>query len=290
MIMQMLIIQIVNVLMFTLIIGWVFADARSSEQVEGYTRCSEQDVIYTIQEGDNLYNINEKFGSYLIWEAIYITNADNVSNPDFKYPGQLIKIPHNVAGFTEINLSMTKVLENPFCKINELPYADADERYLLRYYLSSLKKLANSERDNEREEREENREKERPAENRENVQGERGEGEKQERTQGKIQRENERQSVIEIDSLVHDNTWLKVGRDFYSVYYSYWETPSEAHNVNIRVSEQPSPDLGETIYVTVDNPETFGRRVQPRIHEAGRDAVRQAYAYLQNNYQETIIC
>lgn len=287
--MQMSIIKITHVLIFTLIFGWGFADARSSEQVEEINRCSDQDVIYTIQEGDNLYNISKKFGSYLFWESIYIANADNVSSPDLIYPGQLIKIPHNVAGFTEKNLSLSRVLKNPFCKITELPYAEVEERYLSRYNLSSLERLASIERNSEKEEREENREKERLAENREIVQEE---IEKQERTQGKIQRENERQLMMEIDGMVHDETRSKVGRDFYSVFYSYWQSPPDAYNFSIRVSEQPSPNIGTTILVEVNDTETFKMRLQPRyemIREAGKYAVQQTYNHLQNNPQGRMI-
>jgi curli production assembly/transport component CsgE len=107
-----------------------------------------------------------------------------------------------------------------------------------------------------------------------------------------LQRESERQIMIEIDGMVHDDTRSKVGRDFYNVFYTYWQQPANARNFTIRISEQPSPNLGTTIYVTVNYTETFRMRLQPRyemIEEAGKYAVRQTYAYLQNNYKETII-
>lgn len=280
------IIKIALILLFTLICGWTFTDARNSEMVEGYTRCNDQDVIYTIQDGDNLYNISKKFGSYLFWESIYIANADNVSNPDLIYPGQLIKIPYNVASFTEKELPMSKVLENPFCKITELPYAKVEERYLSRYDLSSLERLAHQEREDQEEQTES------LAENTDRVQEDARTSKEEERTQDKIQREKERQLMLEIDGMVHDDTRSKVGRDFYDVFYSYWQSPPDAHNFTIRVSEQPSPNLGTTILVEVNHTETFKMRLQPRyemIQEAGKYAVRQTFNHLQKNPQGRMI-
>ena len=46
---------------------------------------------YTVQAGDNLSKIGEKYG--ISWNAIYEANRDIISNPDLIHPGQELKIP-----------------------------------------------------------------------------------------------------------------------------------------------------------------------------------------------------
>jgi nucleoid-associated protein YgaU len=46
---------------------------------------------YTVQAGDNLTKIGEKYG--ISWNAIYEANRDIISNPDLIHPGQELKIP-----------------------------------------------------------------------------------------------------------------------------------------------------------------------------------------------------
>jgi LysM repeat protein len=46
---------------------------------------------YTVEAGDNLSKIGEKYG--LPWKAIYDANRDTISNPDLIHPGQELKIP-----------------------------------------------------------------------------------------------------------------------------------------------------------------------------------------------------
>jgi nucleoid-associated protein YgaU len=46
---------------------------------------------YTVQPGDNLSKIGEKYG--ISWNAIYEANRDIISNPDLIHPGQELKIP-----------------------------------------------------------------------------------------------------------------------------------------------------------------------------------------------------
>lgn len=266
----------------------VSAVAASGEPDEAVQRCSDQDITYTVKDGDSLYEISKELGSTLFWESLYIANADIVNNPDLIYPGQSIKVPFNVAQYSEKKIELDRVIENPFCKISELPYKKVEERYLSKYSIPTLERAAMTERQREAEER---NEQERMAEATGNRAGAVvNQAEQDER--GTVQRESERQLMREIDGMVHDDTRSKVGRDFYSVFYSHWQAPSEAYNFNIRVSEQPSPNLGTTIYVTVNYTETFRMRLQPRyemIEEAGKYAVRQTFAYLQNKNQETII-
>jgi LysM repeat protein len=46
---------------------------------------------YTVEAGDNLSKIGEKYG--ITWEQIYEANKDTISNPDLIHPGQELKIP-----------------------------------------------------------------------------------------------------------------------------------------------------------------------------------------------------
>ena len=252
-------------------------------------RCSDQDVIYDVEDGDSLYDISKRFGSTLFWESLYVANADIVKNPNLIYPYQKIKVPYNVANYLKKDISLDRVIQNPFCKISELPYEEVEERYLSQYSKPLLEIAAISEREREEEERREQ------TDSTDNIVGNSSGVELSQTEQDEsetIQRETERQIMIEIDGMVHDDTRSKVGRDFYSVFYTYWQSPPDAQNFTISVEEQPSPNLGTTIFVTVNHTETFRMRLQPRyemIEEAGKHAVRQTYAFLQNNYQETII-
>jgi curli production assembly/transport component CsgE len=285
--MQMSISKILHAVLLTILMGCAIAAASDPENT--ISRCSDQDVIYAVEEGDTLYDISKQFGSTLFWESLYVANADIVNNPDLIYPGQKIKVPYNVAEYLEKDIELERVIENPFCKITELPYREVEARFLSQYTIPFLETVADTEREREEQERREQRENGTVADGN-NSGAEANQAEQDER--GTLQRESERQIMIEIDGMVHDDTRSKVGRDFYSVFYTYWQSPTDAQNFTIRVAEQPSPNLGTTIYVTVNYTETFRMRLQPRyemIEEAGKYAVRQTYAYLQNNYKETII-
>ncbi len=283
--MQMSLFKISNVLLFACFAGWAFTPVEKS--LQDADRCSDQTVTYTIQEGDNLYNISKRFGSYLFWESIYIANADRVQNPDLIFAGQEIQIPHNVAIYKEGDIALSQVLENPFCRIAELPYNNIEERFLARYSLEHLVNRAETEREEERKERE-REEQMAGADN----QPQDGQTREQNANRENEQRQTERQLMRELDGMVHDDTRSKVGRDFYDVFYSHWQSPPEARNFSIKVSEQPSPNLGTTILVEVNRTETFKMRLQPRyemIQEAGKYAVQQTYAHLKNNDQGMII-
>lgn len=297
--MQITITTIANVVMFALISGWVSFSADDPEM----NRCSDHDVIYIVKEGDNLNNISAQYGSYLFWESIYVANADKVSNPDLIFPGQEIRIPYNVASFKEKKVAMNTVLDNPFCKLSDLPFTHVQNQFITRYNLDYLETRVNAEQDQERSDITE-QEKKREYTDEESVlkdfrnafnavtQNKNQSIRTTENKQEKAQRESEKQLMLEIDGMVHDETRSKVGRDFYDVFYSYWQSPGEASNFTIRVAEQPSPNLGTIIYVTVNQTETFRMRLQPRyemIQEAGKYAVRQTYGHLQNNTQKNII-
>ena len=46
---------------------------------------------YTVEAGDNLSKIGEKYG--ITWQQIYEANKDIISDPDMIHPGQELKIP-----------------------------------------------------------------------------------------------------------------------------------------------------------------------------------------------------
>ena len=46
---------------------------------------------YTVEAGDNLSKIGQKYG--ISWQQIYDANRDIISDPDMIHPGQELKIP-----------------------------------------------------------------------------------------------------------------------------------------------------------------------------------------------------
>jgi len=46
---------------------------------------------YTVEAGDNLSKIGEKYG--ITWQQIFEANKDIISDPDMIHPGQELKIP-----------------------------------------------------------------------------------------------------------------------------------------------------------------------------------------------------
>ena len=46
---------------------------------------------YTVESGDNLSKIGQKYG--ITWQQIFEANKDTISDPDKIYPGQELKIP-----------------------------------------------------------------------------------------------------------------------------------------------------------------------------------------------------
>ncbi len=264
--------------------------------------CDEAYPVYTIQPGDKLYEIGIRYGDFRFWEAIYILNADLIDDPDLIYAGQQLEIPRRVHSFKHSAETPEAVLSNPFCDIEKLPVASVDESKISLYSLEYLKTeeyksmVNNFAAQNARADSMEN-EDDKLAEFRKvfNAVMERqddtattGNDEIGDTLSNRdaIQRQSERRIMIEIDGMVLDETRSKIGRDFYDVFYSGWQSPEGASNFSIRIAEQPSPSLGTIIYVEVNDTETFRMRLQPRydfIQQAGRYAVRQTYSYLQNN-------
>jgi len=54
-------------------------------------------VFYTIQKGDSLSKIaKEQYGDASKWKALFEANREVIEDPDPIYPGQRIRIPHDV--------------------------------------------------------------------------------------------------------------------------------------------------------------------------------------------------
>ena len=267
---------------------------KESEQDISAVKCSDVTPIYTVKPGDKLYEIGDRFGSMLFWEAIYIANADLIDNPDLIYVGQQLEIPSPIASYRDGEAHLNTILENPFCSVAGLPLSEVDHSKIFLYDLNTLQeradreyKLRMAEQTGESAGDEQKRGDDIEERFREAFEAVvEMEGGTDEQAREEAQRNSEQQLMMELDGMIHDETRSKVGRDFYDVFYSNWQSPPEAYNFSINISEQPSPSLGTIIYVEVNDTETFRMRLQPRydfIQQAGQYAVRQTYSHLQNN-------
>jgi len=93
---------------------------------------------------------------------------------------------------------------------------------------------------------------------------------------------------VSVGGLVINDTRTTIGRDFYDVFYSRWETPKGAENVMIRVYEQPRPNLGTRIVVDVEDRTVFRANLRPRfeqIKQAARAALARSHRYVKKRYE-----
>lgn len=269
-------------------------------------RCIENDKFYTVQPGDHLHRIGNHFGNHRFWEAIYIANADQMDNPHRIFPGQEIRIPGRVYNYRETDSDVQQVLMEPFCSVSSLPIDEIRESFLSQYELGFLKILAEEEQReteiasaesdtsemSEEELLEAFREAFEAVASSDQDQAATQEQGNQQQQSEQQQQQAEQQMFIEVDGMIHDETHSKVGRDFYDMFYSNWQAPEEATNFSIRISEQPTPNMGTMVTVKVNDTEVFQNRLQPRydyIEEAGRFAVRMAYSHLQENQNQFLI-
>jgi len=304
----------IRIFFYTIFLGFFVASAHASEIGNSVIGGAEQPDIkgrttYMVQPGDRLFSIGRKFGSGHFWEAIYIMNAERITNPHHIYPGQVISIPYYVANFFEYGLALQDVLNQPFCttsEIAEIQWGAVDYEFLYMYdheEMSTLSTMARAEVLRKRAKSAENESVDSADTLDQEVDEEtlkafreafeelvRQEQEEQRREQA--QAESERNMFIEIDGMIHDDTRSKIGRDFYEIFYANWRSPPEASNYSIRITEQPAPNLGTVIAVEVNNTVTFRSRLQPRydfIEEASRYAVRRTYMHLQHDQQQFMI-
>ena len=252
--------------------------------------CSET-AHYEVKPGDFLYKIAIEFGDARFWEPIYIANADHMANPNLIFPGQKIIIPDKIANYKNQNSSADDILNNPFCESASVPFASVDKKFLVRFRIDDIiakhSKAAETEKpvtamiDTLSED-------EKMEEFRKAFESLIKAGKKPE----SVQSEKEKIVRMEVDGMILDETISKIGRDFYNIFYQYWQAPKDAYNFTVRISEQPAPNLGTMVSVTVNETKTFQSRLQPRfdtIEEAGKQAVRISHNYLKNNKNQFII-
>jgi curli production assembly/transport component CsgE len=90
---------------------------------------------------------------------------------------------------------------------------------------------------------------------------------------------------LEIDGMLIDETKTKGGRDFFEQFYMKWESPPNAKNFTIFVSESPYRLTVTQIEVKLNETLVFRSFLQPRaeiIEEYAEYAVAQTRMYLVN--------
>lgn len=93
---------------------------------------------------------------------------------------------------------------------------------------------------------------------------------------------------LEIDEMIFDETITKVGRDFYELFFSSWNNPTQIKDFAITVKERPMPGMGTQIRVFMDEHEILSQFIQPNVEQIEMLAeytVGLASRYLLN-YQE----
>lgn len=294
-------IAVIQLLTFWGVVSLVITGSDSDKPYNQNIGCNETVSVYTVQPGDKLYEIGMMYGEFSFWEAIYIANADLIDNPDVIYPGQQFEIPQSIYSYKESGESLNAALSNPFCENRSIPVSSVDwsrlDLYTIEVLNSDDDKKSHLAKQNEQDKSSGNISDQLSefreafsavvnADGSENKADHKIDSLESDRRRDAVQQQSERQIMMEIDGMVLDETRSKIGRDFYDVFYSSWQSPEGASNFSIRIAEQPSPSLGTIIYVEVNDTETFRMRLQPRydfIQQAGRYAVRQTYSYLQNN-------
>lgn len=89
---------------------------------------------------------------------------------------------------------------------------------------------------------------------------------------------------MEIDGMVVDETQTRLGRDFYTEFYNFWQSPEGAVNYTVTVQEQPMPNLGTRVMVRVNDEIAFQAQLQPRqdmLEMTSRQAVILTYRFVQ---------
>lgn len=93
---------------------------------------------------------------------------------------------------------------------------------------------------------------------------------------------------IEIDGMLFDETKTKSGRDFFDFFFSQWEAPPEAKNFSIFITENPFRLTTTQIEIKINEITVFQSFLQPRadiVEQLAEYAVAQTQLYLAN-YEE----
>jgi len=93
---------------------------------------------------------------------------------------------------------------------------------------------------------------------------------------------------IEVSGLVIDETITKLGKDFYDLVYSKWESIAPPSNLSVFISEKPMPSLGSQISIKVDDNLIFQQVIRPNeetLNELSDYAVSVLNDYF-TNYEQ----
>lgn len=204
-------------------------------------------TLYTVKPGDYLIKVAIEFGSPNFWKPIYKANRDKIKDPDLIYEGQKLTIPSSVTTSDRFVDNVIKPKEES----TDSTKADTSEKLTLENFRKAFKKVVDQEK------------------------------EKQATKQAEKVTNND---GLEFGGLVINETRSKMGKDFFDVFYQYWQAPEGAGNFILAISEQPVPSLGTLIIVKIDRKPIFKSRLQPRysvIEKLAKQAVAVCYRTIQ---------
>lgn len=91
--------------------------------------------------------------------------------------------------------------------------------------------------------------------------------------------------AVEFMNFVFDETITKIGGDFFRMFDSEWENPSNVRGVNMFIGEQPMPGMGTQIWIRVEDRYIFRSFVRPnqeQLRQSVEKALQQAESYFIN--------
>lgn len=95
---------------------------------------------------------------------------------------------------------------------------------------------------------------------------------------------------LEFGGLIINETRSKLGKDFFNIFYQFWEAPEGAPNFLLTVSERPIPGMGALVSINLDNQPIYRSKLQPRnavIEQQARKAVAVSHQALRQHMQTT---
>lgn len=102
--------------------------------------------------------------------------------------------------------------------------------------------------------------------------------------QQQLQEDKEKEIGMEITGLVMDETITKLGRDFYDLFFTNWNSFSDEDYI-IKIIEKPAPGTRTLVSIEINDNMIFQQFLQPKYNyiEALADyAVNVSTEYLQN--------
>jgi len=206
---------------------------------------------YVVKKGDCLIRISIDYGNPNFWHQIYKANRDKIDDPDLIYPKQKFIIPVSVT-------SSPKFIDPKSTESDRKEHlAKIEKQKKLEAFRKAFSKVLSQKGNNE------NKKKVKP-------------------------RKLSNYSGLEIGGLVIDETRSKMGKDFFNLFYQYWEAPENAQNFMLTIEEQPVPSLGTLVTVKIDDRQVYRSRLQPRyavIESMAKRAVAISYYTLQQRLQ-----